>query len=409
MTSSGVRARSSAARAPSPGARTPGAVRAGVLLLGLLLPLLPLAPAGAGAQPVHRRSPNLTGTWVASPLHLHFQFAHRFRVVGGEADVTDIFGDGKIVNYPTFDIGLGLFPDAMAGFRYSSNSVVAGQVNEWQPYLKYALLSGSGDGDLSLAATAAWNGANQSLDGELTARTRWGPVFLLGAVRGFTDAFDLPPGAEDEALALAGGAGIRLNRYVTLAGDVADVVAGATVPGADGGSDLPAAWSAGLQIAIPATPHTLSLQATNVYSGTLEGASTGDGDAVFWGFEFTVPFTGFARWGELFGEEDERSEPAPRTRERAPAAGNEVVVIEISDLSFGPAEVRVPAGATLRWINRDPVAHTSTSDDGVWDSSLLDPGESWSRTFHEPGRYAYHCTPHPFMEGVVIVTERRQP
>lgn len=376
-----------------------------IILLAASLLALPARPAEA--QPVNQRSPNMTGTWVTSPLNLHFQFAHRFEVVGADADVTDLFGDAVVVNYPTFDVGLGLFSGAMTGVRYSSNSRIARQVNEWQPYLKYAFLRGAGDGELSLSITGAWNGATQSVDGELAAQTRFGPILLLGAVRGFTDAFALPAEADDEAVALAGGAGIRLNRYVTLAADISDVVAGVDVPGDEAASDPHTAWSAGLQIGIPATPHTLSIQATNVYSGTLEGSSTGDPDAVFWGFEFTVPFSGFARWEELFGG-DEGDSGSAEGREARPAETGDVVEIEISDLEFGTPELRIAPGTTVRWINEDPVAHNTTSDEGLWSSPLIGPSETWSRTFEEPGTYPYHCTPHPFMKGTIIVTERER-
>ncbi|MGH7542680.1 MAG: plastocyanin/azurin family copper-binding protein [Gemmatimonadota bacterium] len=36
---------------------------------------------------------------------------------------------------------------------------------------------------------------------------------------------------------------------------------------------------------------------------------------------------------------------------------------------------------------------------------MLENGEGFSRRFDEPGRYPFHCTPHPFMKGVVIVAE----
>jgi hypothetical protein len=41
--------------------------------------------------------------------------------------------------------------------------------------------------------------------------------------------------------------------------------------------------------------------------------------------------------------------------------------------------------------------------DGIFDSGLFDPGESWSRTFYNPGTYNYFCTIHPWMEAVVVV------
>lgn len=378
-----------------------------VAALGLLLLLGFSDPAAA--QPTTERTPNLQGTWVTSPWNLHFAFAHRFRMVGQDADVSDIFGEGEVVNYPTFDVTLGLPSDLMAGVRYSSNSVIVGGANEWQPYLKWAPVRDAGDGALSLATTLAWNGAAQSVDGELAARTQAGPVYVIGAVRGYSDVFDRPPGAEDEALGLAAGIGLRLNRYVSLAADASDLVAG---------PDAPAAWSAGLQIGIPYTPHTLSLQATNVYSGTLQGTAAGNSSTTFYGFEFTVPFSGFARWGRIFGAEgggsDEPGAPGDAGEVEGEAGAAElpptdrVVEVEISEFAYQTQTLRVRPGTTIRWVNDDPVAHTVTSDEGRWDSAQFGPGESYSRTFREPGRYPYTCTLHPYMNAVVVVIPEQE-
>jgi len=40
----------------------------------------------------------------------------------------------------------------------------------------------------------------------------------------------------------------------------------------------------------------------------------------------------------------------------------------------------------------------------VWDSGLLDPGESFSFTFTTPGTFDYYCIPHPFMQGQIVVS-----
>lgn len=363
-------------------------MRVASLVLGMAASVAP-----AAAQPLTERTNNLAGTWVTSPRNLHFQFAHRFEVVGEDADISDIFGEAKVVNYPTFGIAVGLPHSSMAGVQYSSNSLIAGQVNEWQPFVKVAPFPNRGAGGPSLALTVAWNGGTQSVDGELTLQEDAGPLILIGALRGFTDVFDLPAAVDDEALAVGLGLGVRLNRYLTLAGDFGDLVAGVSAP---------AAWSAGLQVGIPFTPHTFSLVATNVTSGTLEGTSTGVSGAVFWGFEFTVPFSGFARWGRIL----DPGEELPSTTDAAddaPRPGRGAVELEISRFGFQIAELRVPAGTTVRWVNRDPVGHTATADDGSWFSPLIGPGETWGHTFEDPGRYAYHCNPHPFMRAVVIV------
>lgn len=82
------------------------------------------------------------------------------------------------------------------------------------------------------------------------------------------------------------------------------------------------------------------------------------------------------------------------------------------DKAYSPRTVTVKVGTTVRWTNDDVIAHTVTSGpsdgttpepDGLFDSGFLAAGESWSYTFDEPGTYEYHCTPHPWMTGTVVV------
>ena len=81
--------------------------------------------------------------------------------------------------------------------------------------------------------------------------------------------------------------------------------------------------------------------------------------------------------------------------------GSTVVVIR--GFAFGPAEVRVRAGERVTWINCDEDAHTSTADGAEWQSPLLAPGDIFTQTFPSAGAFDYHCEPHPFMTGQVIV------
>ena len=89
--------------------------------------------------------------------------------------------------------------------------------------------------------------------------------------------------------------------------------------------------------------------------------------------------------------------------------GDEVAVegvtqVRLEDFAFAPANIVVDAGTTVTWTNDDSVPHTVTSDDGdELDSELLNPGDTFSHTFDTPGAYAYHCTPHPNMLGLVTV------
>jgi plastocyanin len=78
-------------------------------------------------------------------------------------------------------------------------------------------------------------------------------------------------------------------------------------------------------------------------------------------------------------------------------------VVEIRNLRFQPALLRVPAGATVTWVNRDQDLHTSTSDNGVWDSDIIAPDASFVRTFTTAGQFPYHCVPHPTMMASIVV------
>ncbi len=90
-------------------------------------------------------------------------------------------------------------------------------------------------------------------------------------------------------------------------------------------------------------------------------------------------------------------------------AQGETVVVEAADGNvFEPATITINVGDTVTWRNTDDVPHTSTSDDGVWDSGALAPGEEFSFTFEEAGTYPYFCEFHPGMEGTVVVQEAAQ-
>lgn len=81
--------------------------------------------------------------------------------------------------------------------------------------------------------------------------------------------------------------------------------------------------------------------------------------------------------------------------------GSKVVVIQ--QFIFGPFEVRVRAGDRVTWLNCDEEAHTSTANNGEWASPLLAPGDGFTQTFATVGEFDYHCEPHPFMTGKVVV------
>jgi plastocyanin len=106
---------------------------------------------------------------------------------------------------------------------------------------------------------------------------------------------------------------------------------------------------------------------------------------------------------------DRSSTTGPLTGEcRIPADAferNRAVVI-VRAFSFRADTVRIRPGGTVTWVNcEDPEVdpHTTTSTTGVWDSGLLQPGESFAHTFPAAGTFPYFCIPHTFMQGAVIV------
>jgi len=76
--------------------------------------------------------------------------------------------------------------------------------------------------------------------------------------------------------------------------------------------------------------------------------------------------------------------------------------VRIVNLAFEPAEVTIPTGTAVSWMNEDSVPHTVTSTDGAFDSGIFDPGGNFTWTFDQPGSFPYACQIHPQMQGTVV-------
>ena len=92
----------------------------------------------------------------------------------------------------------------------------------------------------------------------------------------------------------------------------------------------------------------------------------------------------------------------------APAAeGGRVLMVDnepdLTRWHFDPAEITVAPGSTVVWVNQGKEDHTVTADDQSFDSGYKKKGASFQRAFPRPGRYSYHCAPHPWMKGTVVV------
>ncbi len=87
------------------------------------------------------------------------------------------------------------------------------------------------------------------------------------------------------------------------------------------------------------------------------------------------------------------------------AIAQQTVEVTIQDYRFSPREVRIKAGDTVRWVNREKRTSHSVlfpAENGL-ESDRLFPDEGWRRTFALPGAYSYRCGPHEEMKGIVVV------
>lgn len=87
-------------------------------------------------------------------------------------------------------------------------------------------------------------------------------------------------------------------------------------------------------------------------------------------------------------------------------AEGDTVTVELIEYRYAPAELEIPAGTTVRWVNMERrTSHDVYFPDEDIGSPRLFPEESWERRFDEAGTYEYHCRPHENreMRGVIRV------
>lgn len=342
-------------------------------LIGMSL----LLAAPLPAQSLLYRSPNVSGTWVAAPGVVQFNLLHRFYVANSA-------GGHKVTNFPTFTLEAGVARNAAIGLYYSSNSLLVSspyRPNELEAFARWRFVGTEDAPGLSAALRPAYNTAARSFDAEASADYTTGHLTLSGSAR-YISRLSGVAGRSD--VGLAAGATLRLNQYIGINADYAKLL----------DHDTSAAWSAAIVFAIPGSPHTFSLQASKAVANTIQGASIGN-PQVLYGFEFTIPLhlKRFAPWFH---------------KGTAPAVSGDIdatvaATVDISALKFQRDTVVIPAGQAVRWTNTDPLGHTVTFDGGEPGSSLIQPHTAYVHRFARPGTYRYHCTPHPFMTGVVVV------
>ncbi|HEX4575550.1 MAG TPA: plastocyanin/azurin family copper-binding protein [Gemmatimonadales bacterium] len=348
--------------------------------VAVLTVALVAAAAPLGAQSLLYRSANVGGTWVVAPGLVQFNFVHRFSVAPAPTHF--------VANAPTFTVATGVTAAVALGAEFATHSYIIGSAagslssNETQVFARWRVRGGpEGSEGFHVALTPAYNLLAKSADGELAADWTRGAVTLEGAAR----LVGKPLGQSGARAAFGGGVVARVNRYVALSADVGSFVSPLNVL---------AAWSAALNLAIPGSPHTFSLEVSNALTGTIQGTSIGQRQRLY-GFEFTIPLhlKRFAPW--FHG--------SPRPTAAGAAAGPVAAEIQMAAYHFRADTITISPGQLVRWVNADPVEHTVTFDSGEPGSAPLPTNGSYVHRFATAGTYRYHCTPHPFMTGVVVV------
>jgi plastocyanin len=407
--------------------------------LALAFPLT-FAPAVAHAQSLLDRPDNLSTDWVGSNGIFYFNFVHRF--------TTSPAPERKVTNFPTFLMATGIASKALVGVNYATNSPLSARYpNEWEFFGRYAPLQQEDGAPFDLGGQLDYNLSVKGVDGEVSLARREGPLRLVGVVRSIADTLD----GDKRRFSYGGGGTLRFGRFIAITGDATSLT--------DRRVDEKIAWSAGLHIALPNTPHTLSIHVSNASTSTLQGFSRG-GDRKRYGFEFTIPVhvSRFFSTPEPVSAAAEspaiisapttpamtdttsaprpavtnpaapvvtptptpapvdtaRTNPTPaRTNPPAAAprpaapqqqrAAPKIVTARMKGQAYIPSTLTVDAGTTVTWKNLDALIHTVTAVDKSFNSGVIAADGSYSHTFAKAGTYPIFCVAHPFMKATVVV------
>lgn len=85
------------------------------------------------------------------------------------------------------------------------------------------------------------------------------------------------------------------------------------------------------------------------------------------------------------------------------ASGSREHIVEIASFKFKPSSLRVRAGDTVTWINRDIAPHTATAENESWNTGQIDNGQQKSVIINDDSPQAYFCRFHPAMKAKLVI------
>ena len=101
------------------------------------------------------------------------------------------------------------------------------------------------------------------------------------------------------------------------------------------------------------------------------------------------------------------STPSPSTP--SPSSASESITIPQGAAAqqvktyYIPNPNTVTANSKVTWSNKDIAPHTATATDGSFDTGIINVGSSGSAIVKAQGTVPYHCTIHPWMNGMLQV------
>src|SRR5215213_2686040 len=183
------------------------------------------------------------------------------------------------------------------------------------------------------------------------------------------------------------------------------------------------------------TPHTVSSKQEGVFdSGIIDAAATwllNTADLQPDEYEYyctlhpfmgaTLVVTGSSAANQTAGNTTTAgaaaNQMAPNTRAASPLVTSVSIVngasLPTNEEFYAPDVARITVGSMITWKNDDTTSHTVTSGtvrnntptpDGMFDSGILNAGDSFPFLFDKAGEYPYYCTIHPWMTAKVTAS-----
>ena len=137
------------------------------------------------------------------------------------------------------------------------------------------------------------------------------------------------------------------------------------------------------------------MQNSTVDQGTVTTTSTENGEVS----TSSTESTGTEATSSQENNETSTASTTKSTTTKPVVASKSNVVIK--NFAFTPQVLIIKAGTYVVWTNKDSVAHQIKSS--MFNSSLLNPGDSYQYRFKQKGNFNYSCAIHPSMTGTIIV------